>query len=79
MISNQKGMEKYINNYNFIDKIGDFMAKKPYVYLDKVEKKFLAQIKAVSPQYADLGIEQIAHLELKTRLIEVLKSAGGGI
>lgn len=49
------------------------MARQNPIYLDKIERKFLAQMKAINPAYADLEIDQIAHLELKTRLQEVLR------
>lgn len=49
------------------------MRKREVLWLDKAEKNLLAKIKAVSPQYADLEVSDIAHLELKTRLTEVLR------
>jgi hypothetical protein len=49
------------------------MAKKPVMsvklYLDAVERKFLAQMQRERPEYAALDLGQIAHLELKTHLL----------
>lgn len=46
--------------------------------LDKVEKKKLTAIKEAIPEYADLELYQVAHLELKKALFErareILKS-----
>ena len=47
------------------------MDKKARLYLDKVEKKFLAQIKAMTPEYEDLEIYQVAHLELKEAILKI--------
>ena len=40
--------------------------------LDKVERMYLEKIKKKNPAYADLELYQIAHLELKNRLQELL-------
>jgi hypothetical protein len=45
--------------------------KTPFVYLDKVERKLLEEIKTMAPQYEDLDIDHIAHDQLKKRLFEV--------
>ncbi|MBI2101653.1 hypothetical protein HYT53_03495 [Candidatus Woesearchaeota archaeon] len=50
------------------------MTKRKALWIDKTEESLLAKIKQKSPTYADLETVDIAHLELKTRLIEVLKS-----
>ena len=46
-------------------------------YLDTVERKKLAQIRAMRPEYTNLELGQIAHLELKEALFikirEILK------
>lgn len=49
------------------------MTSRQQIWLDKAERNLLAKIKAVSPQYADLEVSDIAHLELKNRLTEVLR------
>jgi len=49
------------------------MDKKARLYLDKVEKKFLAQIKAMTPEYEDLEIYQVAHLELKEAILRKVR------
>ncbi len=58
------------------------MPRQPFVYLDRAERNLLAKIKEKDPSYANLEVADIAHLELKTRLLEVLrnlKDAGGRI
>jgi len=49
-----------------------------HLYLDKVERKKLLQLKELTPEYSDLDIDQIAHLELKETLFqrarEILKN-----
>ena len=39
-------------------------------YLDKVERKKLQEIKEKNPEYEDLKLYQVAHLELKTHLFK---------
>ncbi|MBL7051154.1 hypothetical protein ISS04_03255 [Candidatus Woesearchaeota archaeon] len=39
------------------------------IYLDKVERKFLDKLKDERTEYSHLDIDQIAHLELKTQLL----------
>lgn len=51
-------------------------------YLDKVERKKLAEIQSMRPEYADLQLSDVAHLELKERLFQTvreIKSAQNGI
>ena len=43
------------------------------LYLDKVEKKFLAKIKDMTPEYAELEIYQVAHLELKEAILRKVR------
>lgn len=50
----------------------------PRIYLDKVERKFLEQIKLSIPEFADLPIEVIAHDQLKKRLFEVRRAMQDG-
>ncbi|GEM_PF-6218868 len=50
------------------------MAKQRALWFDKAEHNLLARVKQKHAAYADLEISDIAHLELKTRLLEVLKS-----
>lgn len=45
------------------------MANEFRMYLDKVERKFLETLKAKRPEYSDLELDQIAHLELKEKLL----------
>ena len=42
--------------------------------LDKVESKKLIKVRAMFPEYKDLDLDQIAHLELKNRLFELERS-----
>jgi len=42
--------------------------KKVRLYLDKVERKKLQVIKANKPEYHDLELYQVAHMELRERL-----------
>ena len=49
------------------------MDRKGRLYLDKVEKKFLAQIKDMTPEYAELEIYQVAHLELKEAILRKVR------
>ena len=44
-----------------------------YVYLDKVEKKKLAELQEKVPEYTNLGINDIAHLELKNGILGRLR------
>ena len=43
------------------------------IYLDKVEKKFLNKLKALSPEYEELDMDQIAHLKLKDALYNEIR------
>ncbi len=49
------------------------MQERQQIWLDKAERNLLAQIKQKHPAYADLKVSDIAHLELKNRLVEVVK------
>jgi hypothetical protein len=66
-------IEKYLYNYTLlglnITYKGVKMDRKERLYLDKVERKFLAQIKDMTPEYADLELYQVAHLELKEAIL----------
>jgi len=44
------------------------MTRQNPIYLDKVERKKLTELRGIKPEYADLDISQIAHLELKETL-----------
>jgi len=41
--------------------------------LDKVDRKLVAQIKAMKPEYASLELYQVAKMELRNRLLEQAK------
>jgi hypothetical protein len=41
--------------------------------LDKVERKFLLKLREIVPEYADLELNQIAHLELKKHLLRIAR------
>jgi len=43
------------------------------LYLDKVERRKIAEIKALKPEYSDLELYQVAHMELKERLFEEVR------
>ena len=49
------------------------MDRKGRLYLDKVEKKFLAQIKDMTPEYTELELYQVAHLELKEAILNKVR------
>lgn len=49
------------------------MPMKPHMYFDKAERKFLQKIKENVPEYAHLEIKDIAHLELKNRLMQIVR------
>jgi len=49
------------------------MDKKARLYLDKVEKKFLAQLKDMTPEYTELELYQVAHLELKEAILRKVR------
>lgn len=42
--------------------------------LDRVERQKLAQLKELVAEYKDLDLYQIAHLELKDRLLEKVRA-----
>jgi hypothetical protein len=44
--------------------------KRIRLHLDKVERRKLQEIKANKPEYADLELYQVAHMELRLRLFE---------
>ena len=43
------------------------------LHLDKVERRKIAEIKAMKPEYSDLKLYQVAHMELKERLFEEVR------
>lgn len=40
------------------------------ITLLKAERQILQKLKDLMPEYSDLDLEEIAHMELKTRLLE---------
>lgn len=48
------------------------------VQFDKVERKLLQDIKAQTPEYADLSLSQVAKMELRFRLFENLRKIRQG-
>ncbi len=70
-------IEKYLYNYTLLGLNITYkrvkMDIKGRLYLDKVEKKFLAKIKDMTPEYAELEIYQVAHLELKEAILRKVR------
>jgi hypothetical protein len=47
------------------------------IRLDRVERKFITELKAKKPEYRDLDLYQVAKMELKSRLFEEIRKIRG--